>query len=149
MCNVFRSICAVRNVFLLRIDSNGHKNCNFLFLRSKDNSWRINLCRIKGAESLQELTDSIRPAKIKPQKADVNHSQVEVPDGKLICPEPDERTTGVSCGQIYMVWKKRKNARKSWHERKKGLMNARKSGHYHYSPCPYWECCLFKHRQLI
>ena len=35
-------------------------------------------------------------------------SQVEVPDGKSICPDPDERTTGVSCVQIYMVWKQGK-----------------------------------------
>ena len=47
--------------------------------------------------------------------------QVEVPDGKSICPDPDERTTGVSCVQIYMVWKQGKthesldmNARIVW-----------------------------------
>ena len=48
-------------------------------------------------------------------------TQVEVPDGKSICPDPDERTTGVSCVQIYMVWKQGKtheslimNARIVW-----------------------------------
>ena len=55
--------------------------------------------------------------------------KVEVPDGKSICPDPDERTTGVSCVQIYLVWKQGKSARKSGHKRTKGLMNARKSGH--------------------
>ena len=30
-------------------------------------------------------------------------AQVEVPDRKPICPEPDERTTGVSCIQIYII----------------------------------------------
>ena len=50
-----------------------------------------------------------------------NGTQVEVPDGKSICPDPDERTTGVSCVQIYMVWKQGKthesvdmNARIVW-----------------------------------
>ena len=32
-------------------------------------------------------------------------TQVEVPDGESICPDPDERTMGVSCVQIYMAWK--------------------------------------------
>ena len=32
-------------------------------------------------------------------------AQVEVSDGKSIYPDQDERTTGVSCVQIYIVWR--------------------------------------------
>ena len=32
-------------------------------------------------------------------------TQAEVLDGRSKCPEPDERTTGVSCVQIYIVRK--------------------------------------------
>ena len=38
-------------------------------------------------------------------------SQVEVPDGKSRRPDPDERTTGVSCVQIFLVWKQEKRTK--------------------------------------
>ena len=46
---------------------------------------------------------------------------VELPDGKSICPDPDDRTTGVSCVQIFIVW--------NYGKTPESLdMNARKSG---------------------
>ena len=54
-------------------------------------------------------------------------TQVEVLDGKSVCPDPDERTT-----QIYMVWKHGKkhesrdmNARKAWWTHESLDMNSR------------------------
>ena len=58
-------------------------------------------------------------------------TQVEVPDGTAICPDPDERTTGVSCVQIYLVGKLGKA-----HESLD--MNARKSGHRHFPSGTVW-----------
>ena len=34
--------------------------------------------------------------------------RLRFPYGKSIRPDPDERTTGVSCVQIYLVWKQEK-----------------------------------------
>ena len=61
-------------------------------------------------------------------------SQVEVPDGKPICPDPDERTTGVSCVQIYMVWKQGKT-----HESLDiGTFRLGRSGHSHFPSGTVW-----------
>ena len=58
-------------------------------------------------------------------------TQVEVADGKAICPDPDERTTGVSCVQIYLVGKLGK-------EHESLDMNARKSGYRHFHAGTVW-----------